>query len=259
MKKNKPGAGNSDKQEDLVHFGFRKIPVGEKAGWVLRHFDSVAERYDFSNTILSFGIHHLWKRTAIRMMELKEGASVLDLCGGTGDLAILATSRIGKAGQVILYDINRKMMLTGRLKIIRKGLHDRILYTQGDAECLSFEENTFDAAMVGFGIRNLTNIKKGFEELYRVLKPGGTMMCLEFSRPVSPWFRFLYDIYSFHIMPLAGGILTGSFQAYNYLPESIRLFPLQDDLVGILEGIGYRNVRYRNLTNGIAVVHLGKK
>jgi demethylmenaquinone methyltransferase / 2-methoxy-6-polyprenyl-1,4-benzoquinol methylase len=245
--------------EETANFGYRQVPVQEKIHWVRRHFNTVASRYDFMNSLLSFGIHHLWKHTAIRMMGLKPGARIIDLCGGTGDLALRAARELGGSGGVILYDINWQMMITGRPKVMRSAVRDRIQYVQGDAEHLAFPDNTFDAAMVGFGIRNLTHMDRGFAEIYRVLKPGGKMMCLEFSRPVTPWFRALYDFYSFHIMPSLGRVFGGSRQAYTYLPESIRLFPMQEELAESLERIGYQQVSYRNLTNGIAVVHLGVK
>jgi demethylmenaquinone methyltransferase / 2-methoxy-6-polyprenyl-1,4-benzoquinol methylase len=246
-------------EEQTAHFGYRKVPAEDKVHWVRRHFNTVASRYDFMNTLLSFGIHHWWKRYAIHMMDLQAGDRILDLCGGTGDLALLAARIIGRGGRVVLYDINWRMMITGRPKIVASPARIQIQYVQGDAERIAFPDNTFDAAMVGFGIRNLTRMEKGFEEMYRVLKPGGKMMCLEFSQPVTPWFRALYDFYSFHIMPWIGKIFGGSRQAYTYLPESIRLFPMQDELTAKLERIGYRQVRYRNLTNGIAVVHMAVK
>lgn len=246
-------------QEETAHFGYRQVPVVDKVHWVRRHFNTVASRYDFMNSLLSFGAHHLWKRCAIRMMRLQPGDQVLDLCGGTGDLALLAARAIGSEGRVVLCDINWRMMITGRPKIAASPVGDHIRHVQGDAENIAFPDNTFNAAMVGFGIRNLTRMEKGFEEMYRVLKPGGKMMCLEFSQPITPWFRALYDFYSFHIMPWVGRVFGGSRQAYTYLPESIRLFPLQDELVATLERIGYRQVCYRNLTNGIAVVHIGEK
>jgi demethylmenaquinone methyltransferase / 2-methoxy-6-polyprenyl-1,4-benzoquinol methylase len=246
-------------QQETAHFGYRQVPVEDKVHWVRRHFNTVASRYDFMNSLLSFGAHHLWKRCAIRMVELQPGDQVLDLCGGTGDLALLAAHVVGPEGRVVLCDINWRMMITGRPKIMASPVGDRIRHVQGDAEHIAFPDDTFNAAMVGFGIRNLTRMERGFEEMYRVLKPGGKMMCLEFSQPVTPWFRVLYDFYSFHIMPWVGRIFGGSRQAYTYLPESIRLFPLQDELVVTLERIGYRQICYRNLTNGIAVVHMGKK
>ncbi|HBD06876.1 MAG TPA: bifunctional demethylmenaquinone methyltransferase/2-methoxy-6-polyprenyl-1,4-benzoquinol methylase UbiE [Syntrophobacteraceae bacterium] len=245
--------------DNTAHFGYRKVPVEDKVHWVRRHFNTVASRYDFMNTLLSFGIHHWWKRCAIGMMDLRSGNQILDLCGGTGDLALLAARVIGPEGRVVLYDINWRMMVTGRPKIMASPARGQIQYVQGDAERIAFPDKTFDAAMVGFGIRNLTRMEKGFEEMYRVLKPGGKMMCLEFSRPVTPWFRALYDFYSFHVMPWVGKIFGGSRQAYTYLPESIRLFPMQDELAAQLKRIGYREVRYRNLTNGISVVHMAVK
>jgi len=240
-------------------FGYRKVPVEEKVQWVLRHFDSVATKYDRMNTLLSFGIHLLWKRIAIRMMSLREGDRVIDVCGGTADLALLAAKLIGPAGRVIVYDINWAMMEAGRLKTESSPLSDRIQYVLGDAERIGFPDNCFDAATVGFGIRNLTHMEKGFEEMHRVLKPGGKLMCLEFSKPTATWFCRLYDFYSFHIMPVVGQILAGSRQAYTYLPESIRTFPLPDELSAMLERIGFTGVTHRPLTNGIAVIHLGTK
>jgi demethylmenaquinone methyltransferase / 2-methoxy-6-polyprenyl-1,4-benzoquinol methylase len=211
------------------------------------------------NTLLSFGIHYLWKHTTINLLRLQPGESLLDVCGGTGDLSVLALKRMEGSGKVILADINRKMMESGRQKSTHASLRKRLLYVQGDAEWLPFGSGRFDAAMVGFGIRNLTHMEEGFREMHRVLKPGGRFICLEFSSPTSPLFRGLYDFYSFHIMPWLGLIFAGSRQAYTYLPESIRLFPSPKELKGLLEKIGFRQVAYRPLTNGIAVVHWGVK
>jgi demethylmenaquinone methyltransferase/2-methoxy-6-polyprenyl-1,4-benzoquinol methylase len=247
------------KHEKLTHFGYQVIPEKEKEKKVLRHFNSVARRYDFMNTLLSFGIHYIWKRVAINCMCLKPGDRILDVCGGTGDLSIMATRKVGINGQVILYDINRAMIQVGRAKATNANARKRIVHVQGDAERIAFSDHRFDAAMVGFGIRNVTHMQKGFEEMYRILKPGGTLMCLEFSKPTAPLFRWLYDIYSFHIMPFLGEILAGSRQAYTHLPESIRMFPLPDELNAILEKIGFCQVTHHPLTNGIAVIHLGKK
>ena len=243
----------------LAYFGYRKVPENEKAQWVLRHFNSVARQYDIMNTILSFGIHHLWKRVAVRRMGLKPGDRVLDVCGGTGDLCLLAARQVGSAGELVLYDINRLMMEAGRQRALREPIRKTFGYVQGDAERMSFPDGCFEAAMVGFGIRNLTHMEQGFKEMFRVLKPGGTMMCLEFSKPVNPLFCWLYDQYSFYIMPVLGELIAGSRQAYTHLPESIRTFPLPDELVQILGGIGYVDVAYQRLTNGIAVVHLARK
>jgi demethylmenaquinone methyltransferase/2-methoxy-6-polyprenyl-1,4-benzoquinol methylase len=244
---------------DMVPFGYLQVPEEDKESWVRRHFNTVAGKYDFMNTLLSLGIHHLWKQIAVRMMGLREGDRVIDVCGGTADLSLLAARQVGDSGRVVLFDINWAMMQTGRPKVASAGLSQRILYVQGDAERISFADGSFDAAMVGFGIRNLTHMEWGFREMHRVLKPGGKLMCLEFSEPVTPWFRALYDFYSFHIMPALGNLLAGCRHAYTYLPESIRLFPGPEELKGRLEGIGFHKIACRHLTNGIAVVHVGVK
>ena len=243
--------------ERTANYGYRKIAADEKTNQVVRHFNSVARQYDFMNTLLSFGIHYLWKRTAVNMLALKPGDRVLDVCGGTGDLSVLAIRAVENSGQVALYDINRAMMNAGRHKSTNTAARRRIQFVQGNAELISFPDETFDAAMVGFGIRNVTRMEQGFREMYRVLKSGGKMMCLEFSKPVNPIFRWLYDLYSLHVMPLLGQILVGSRQAYTHLPESIRMFPLADELADVLRRIGFQDVTYRRLTNGIAVIHLG--
>jgi demethylmenaquinone methyltransferase/2-methoxy-6-polyprenyl-1,4-benzoquinol methylase len=211
------------------------------------------------NTLLSAGIHHHWKRAAVRLLELAPGDRVLDVCGGTGDLAILATKYIESRGRVIVYDINRAMIKAGLDKVIRKKIAPRVRYVQGNAESIAFPDEQFDATMVGFGIRNVSNMEKGFAEMYRVLKPGGKMMCLEFSKPTSSIFRWLYDLYSFYIMPLLGELIAGSRAAYTHLPESIRTWPLPDELTEILKMIGFSRVSHRKLTNGIAVIHLAVK
>jgi len=230
----------SSNGDQRAFFGFQRVHVEEKAGRVLNHFNTIAKHYDFMNTLLSFGIHHIWKRLAVRMMELAPGNRVLDVCGGTGDLSILAAKNIGPDGRVIIYDINRAMMLAGLHKVAKKEIEPRIRYVQGNAESISFPDGDFDAAMVGFGIRNVTNMKKGFSEMHRVLKPGGKMMCLEF-------------------MPFLGEMIAGSRTAYTHLPETIRMWPMPDELTEILKGIGFSEVSHRKLTNGIAVIHLAVK
>ncbi len=248
-----------DPDTNKAFFGYEKIPDDEKAHWVMGHFNSVAQKYDFMNTLLSFGIHYLWKRTALKMMALNPGDRVLDVCGGTGDLAVLAYRAVGPSGQVIVYDINRAMINAGRNKLNGSIYGEHIRFVQGDAEQISFPDRCFDAAMVGFGIRNVTRMDKGFQEMFRTLKPGGKMMCLEFSKPTAPVFRQLYDIYSFHIMPLLGEIITGSRKAYTHLPESIRTFALPDELEAIIRQAGFSQVVTRKLTNGIAMIHMAVK
>lgn len=250
---------NHEKSADTTYFGYKRVRTSGKTDRVLQHFNSVAGHYDFMNTLLSFGIHYAWKRTAVRLLKLSPGDRVLDVCGGTGDLAVLAARKVGPAGRVVIYDINRAMIQAGLHKVINTEIETRLRHVQGNAECISFPDLHFEAAMVGFGIRNVTHMEKGFEEMYRVLKPGGKMMCLEFSKPTWPVFRWFYDFYSFYIMPFLGELIAGSRKAYTHLPESIRMFPLPDELSKLLETIGFSQVTYRSLTNGIAVIHLAVK
>jgi demethylmenaquinone methyltransferase / 2-methoxy-6-polyprenyl-1,4-benzoquinol methylase len=248
-----------DPRDQTAYFGYRQVSEGEKGRLVHQHFDTVARRYDLVNSLLSFGMHHLWKRAAVRLMQLKPGDRVLDVCGGTADLALRAARDLGSSGRVFVYDINWAMMAAGWPKVRKSALASRIGYIQGDAEHLSCANASFDAAMVGFGIRNLTRPEAGFEEMFRILKPGGTLMCLEFSKPKTPWFRWLYDFYSFYIMPAVGKIVVGSWEAYTYLPESIRMFSQPEELTATLKNLGFTRLRYRRLTNGIAVIYLGVK
>ena len=226
---------------------------------VARHFDAVAARYDLMNTILSCGLHHLWKRRTIGLLELKPGARVLDVCGGTGDLAILAAREVGARGTVLLYDINRAMLLAGRPKVAQAGPAGRFWFVEGDAERLAIADGSVDAAMVGFGVRNLNHMAEGLREMHRVLRPGGRLAILEFSRPTNPLWRRLYDLYSFTLMPLLGQVIVGSREAYTYLTTSIRQFPLPEELAATLKTIGFTRIAYYPLTNGIAVIHLGVK
>ncbi len=246
-------------EEGMTNFGFRRVPEKEKVSWVRNHFDTIAQKYDMMNTLLSFGIHYLWKKNALQQLELQEGDAVLDVCGGTGDLSVMALRRVRPSGKVILCDINRAMMESGRRKQAHSEARREIRFIQGNAEQISFKSDSFDAVIVGFGVRNLTHMEAGLREMYRVLKPGGRFVCLEFSQPRAVWFRRLYDFYSFHIMPLLGSLIVGSRQAYTYLPESIRLFPSPSELARLLEDIGFHHVSYRLFTNGIAAVHRGRK
>jgi demethylmenaquinone methyltransferase / 2-methoxy-6-polyprenyl-1,4-benzoquinol methylase len=242
-----------------VPFGYRKVAEDEKNRLVKEHFDSIARKYDGMNTLLSFGLHHLWKRKTVKILRSGEGDVILDMCGGTADLALLAARSVGRRGRVVVYDINLAMMEAGRTKVTGSPVGERIRFVQGDGEHISFPDNTFDSVMVGFGVRNMTHMEKGLSEMFRVLKPGGTMVCLEFSKPPGWFFGLLYDLYSFTIMPLAGRLLAGTDKAYTYLPESIRVFPLPDRLADILRDIGFSHVNYKRLTRGIAVIHKGRK
>jgi len=243
----------------MANFDSKTISSRKKSQLILGYFNSVSRKYDMMNTLLSFGIHHIWKRIAVRMLGLNSGDRVLDVCGGTGDLAVLAARAVGQTGHITLYDFSSAMINAGRFKKNNSSIRKRIEYIQGDVQQLSFQNESFDLAMIGFGIRNVIDMKKGFKEMYRILKPGGKMMCLEFSKPVSPIFRLLYNYYSFYIIPFLGKSITGSEQAYTHLPESIRTFPSPDELTDILKNIGFLHVTHKKLTNGIAVIHLAKK
>jgi demethylmenaquinone methyltransferase / 2-methoxy-6-polyprenyl-1,4-benzoquinol methylase len=253
------GSNSAGDEGKGYSFGFQKVSAAEKDRLVRDHFTSIARKYDFMNTLLSFGLHHWWKRVTVSRLSLGQSTKVLDVCGGTADLALLALKRSPRAGRIVVYDINYAMLQAGRAKVERSGYGEQIERVRGDAETISFPENTFDGVMVGFGIRNFTHMEKGLSEMYRVLKPGGTLVCLEFSRPTNRLFGMLYDFYSFVVMPLAGSILAGSRRAYTYLPESIRLFPSADRLASILSEIGFRSVTYERLTNGVAVIHRATK
>lgn len=235
------------------------MPPEPKTLAVKQHFDRVASRYDLMNTVLSFGLHHVWKLRAVELLGLKPGERVIDVCGGTGDLAVLAARTVGSAGRVVLYDINRAMMAAGFPKVARAGVSGRIWFVEGDAERLALADRSLDAALVGFGVRNLARLEDGLREMHRVLKPGGRLVILEFSRPRHPLMRWLYDRYSFLIMPLLGQLIAGSREAYTYLITSIRQFPLPEELAARLRGVGFAQVSYHPLTNGIAMIHRAVK
>lgn len=228
-----------------------------KARLVQRHFSDIAARYDLANDILSFGLQRAWKRLAVRMLELKPKEVVLDVCGGTADLARLAVAAMGATGRALVYDFNRDMLAVGRDKVKESPLTPNLAWIQGDAENLALKSGSVDGAIVGFGVRNLTHWERGFAEMHRVLRPGGRMVCLEFSQPPAPWFRLLYDLYSFTFIPVVGKVLAGSWEAYSYLATSIRAFPSPGELVRVLEGLGFSRVTCHPLTQGIAVIHRG--
>jgi demethylmenaquinone methyltransferase/2-methoxy-6-polyprenyl-1,4-benzoquinol methylase len=219
----------------------------------------VAPRYDLTNTLLSFGLQHVWKRTAVRLLGLRPGQGVVDVCGGTADLALLAARVVLPGGRLVVYDFNRAMMELGRAKVRKAGRASQFLFIEGDAEALALADASCDAAMVGFGIRNLVSMDQGLKEMHRVLKPGGRLLILEFSQPTNRWFRTLYDLYSFTVMPLVGKIMVGSWEAYTYLPESIRRFPGPAELSLRLKALGFTEVTWRPLSNGIAVAYLARK
>ncbi len=247
------------KEDKKTNFGYKVIPEGEKKGKVKEVFDSVAPKYDLMNDLMSLGTHRVWKRFLIEKTGLRLGGKALDVAGGTGDIAKLMAGKVGPTGEVVVYDINHEMLLHGRDKCIDDGFLMGIDFVEGDAEDIAFADSTFDVATVGFGIRNVTHIPRAFKEMARVVRPGGRVICLEFSHPTNPAFAKIYDAYSFGIIPLIGDIVTGNREAYQYLTESIRKFPPQEELKAIMEGAGLFGVKYYNLFNGVAALHVGHK
>jgi demethylmenaquinone methyltransferase/2-methoxy-6-polyprenyl-1,4-benzoquinol methylase len=230
----------------------------DKTPLVRSYFDAIANRYDLMNTLLSFGLHHVWKNYTLKEAAINGDMRVLDVCGGTGDLAALAGSRLNTGGTVTLYDFSCAMICAGRS---RAGAHHRsdINYVCGDARFLALKDQCFDVVLIGFGLRNLADMNAGLLEFQRVLKPGGRLVCLEFSQPVGPLLRRIYDMYSYRVIPLLGRLITGSREAYTYLPDSIRQFPPPESLRQLFEQTGFRDASYRLLTGGIAAIHTGYK
>ncbi len=243
----------------MTHFGERLVPESDKRGLVNDVFDSVAPKYDLMNDLMSMGTHRLWKRFVLAQLRLRPGDWAIDVAGGTADIALLMKKAVGSGGSVTVYDINQEMLAVGRDKVIDRGHVRGLNFVRGDAEEIAFADNTFHGAAIGFGIRNVTHLLKAFSEMARVVKPGGRVVCLEFSRPESALVRRLYDAYSFSFIPAVGKAVTGNRDAYVYLPESIRKFPPQEELKAIMESVGLYKVHYHNLFNGIAAVHVGVK
>ncbi|RJQ50105.1 MAG: ubiquinone/menaquinone biosynthesis methyltransferase [Desulfobacteraceae bacterium] len=243
-------------ETENVSYGYRRVRPIEKRKRILAHFDAIARRYDLADTLLSFGLHALWRRTALRPLALKNGHRILDLCGGTGAFA----DRIAKAssgGMTVVCDLNRAMMLAGRgSRTWKRGI---IQWVQGDAENLGFSASSFDVVTVGFGVRNLVDLQKGLIEIRRILKEGGALVILEFSVPVSPPIRRLYHFYSFKIIPMMAKALTGEEAPFRYLAESIRVFPPPEGVSTAMESAGFSAVVFRRLTNGIVTVYYGTK
>ncbi len=252
---------NEDRQdsEQTTHFGFRQVPKNEKARLVRNVFDSVADQYDLMNDMMSFGVHRLWKRLTVFLGQVRHGERVLDLAGGTGDLTRLFLPRVGDTGEVILADINASMLRRGRDRLTDEGLVGGIRYVQVDAQALPFMDESFDCITIGFGLRNVTDKDKALASMYRVLRPGGRLLILEFSKPTNELFSRIYDLYSFKLLPLMGKLIAGDPDSYRYLAESIRMHPDQDTLKGMMAKAGFERIEYFNLTQGVVAIHRGYK
>ena len=248
----------SDKNQ-TTHFGYENVAVEDKATRVAEVFHSVANKYDIMNDLMSGGVHRLWKRYTINKSGVKKGDTVLDLAGGTGDLAAKFTRLVGPQGKVILSDINESMLEQGRERLTNMGIAGNIEYVQADAEDLPFEDNTFDLVTMAFGLRNVTEKKNALKSILRCLKPGGKLMVLEFSKPVVPGLDVVYDHYSFKVLPAVGKLVANDAESYRYLAESIRMHPDQETLKGMMEGAGFDKVSYHNMTGGIVALHTGYK
>ncbi|CNI21607.1 bifunctional demethylmenaquinone methyltransferase/2-methoxy-6-polyprenyl-1,4-benzoquinol methylase UbiE [Yersinia mollaretii] len=248
-----------DQEKETTHFGFRTVAKEKKEGMVAEVFHSVAAKYDLMNDLMSFGVHRIWKRFTIDCSGVRRGQRVLDLAGGTGDLTAKFSRLVGEQGEVVLADINESMLRMGREKLRDKGIVGNVNYVQANAEALPFPDNYFDCITISFGLRNVTEKEKALRSMFRVLKPGGRLLVLEFSKPLLEPLSKAYDAYSFHILPKIGELVAQDSESYRYLAESIRMHPDQETLKGMMIDAGFENVTYSNLTGGIVALHRGFK
>ncbi len=249
----------TDQIPETTHFGFRTIAKDEKESMVAEVFHSVASKYDLMNDLMSFGIHRIWKRFTIDCSGVRRGQKVLDLAGGTGDLTAKFSRLVGETGSVILADINDSMLKMGREKLRDSGIVGNVRYVQANAEELPFPDNYFDCITISFGLRNVTDKDKALRSMFRVLKPGGRLLVLEFSKPLLDPLNKAYDTYSFHILPKIGELVANDSESYRYLAESIRMHPDQETLKEMMSDAGFDSVSYYNLTGGIVALHRGFK
>lgn len=255
---NQPHFNPADQQE-TTHFGFKTMAKEEKQKLVANVFHSVADKYDLMNDLLSFGIHRLWKRFTIDCSGVRKGQKVLDLAGGTGDFTAKFSRLVGQSGEVVLADINDSMLQVEREKLRNLGVVDNVNYVQANAEALPFPDNTFDCVIISFGLRNVTDKDKALRSMYRVLKPGGRLLVLEFSKPILDPLSKAYNFYSFNILPKIGEMVVNDGESYRYLAESIRMHPAQEPLKEMMLQAGFEEVSYYNLTAGIVALHRGYK
>lgn len=241
-----------------THFGYKTVSQEEKAGYVKDVFDSVSNRYDLMNDLMSGGLHRLWKKYTIDKASARYGQKILDLAGGTGDLAKVFAGKVGDEGHVVLADINFSMLNEGRARLINSGISKNLSITQVNGENLAFKEGSFDIVTIAFGLRNITDKQTALSSIYQTLKPGGKLLILEFSKPIN-LLRPAYDLYSFKILPLLGKLVANDADSYQYLAESIRMHPDQDKLITMMEDANFERCRFTNLSGGIVALHEGYK
>lgn len=246
----------SDSNAETTHFGYKTVAVDDKADLVKGVFDSVASRYDIMNDLMSGGLHRLWKHRTIEQAGVRKGHVVLDLAGGTGDLAQAFAKRVGPEGHVVLADINAAMLRQGRRRLVDAGVAGNLSLAQVDAQNLPFADGTFDCITIAFGLRNVTDKDAALCSMFRVLKPGGKLLVLEFSKPAN-MLKPAYDLYSFKVLPLLGRFIADDSESYQYLAESIRMHPDQDTLLDMMQQAGFERARYQNLAGGIVALHTG--
>lgn len=250
---------SSSNNKNTTHFGYREVPMDEKANLVAEVFRSVASKYDLMNDLMSLGLHRLWKQFTLDQAALRPGHIVLDVASGTGDLAQALVKRVGDQGKVIMTDINEAMLQIGRERLEDEGVVGNVECVQADAEKLPFSNHHFDCITIAFGLRNVTNKLNALSSMYRVLKPGGKLLILEFSHPTTPFISKLYDLYSFNIIPNLGKLIANDKDSYQYLVESIRTHPNQETLKAMMLESGFEDVEYYNLNSGIVALHTGYK
>jgi demethylmenaquinone methyltransferase/2-methoxy-6-polyprenyl-1,4-benzoquinol methylase len=243
--------------DKTTHFGYKEVPEDEKVRMVGGVFHSVASRYDLMNDLMSGGIHRIWKRVAIELSGVRPGQQILDVAGGTGDLTSRFSREVGPTGKVVLSDINSSMLGTGRDRLLDEGVCGNVEFVLADAEALPFRESSFDCVTIAFGLRNVTHKEQALASMLRVLKPGGRLLVLEFSKPTSEFLGKLYDAYSFGVIPKIGRLIAGDEDSYRYLAESIRMHPDQDTLRDMMEDAGFERCDYHNMTGGIVAIHRG--
>jgi demethylmenaquinone methyltransferase/2-methoxy-6-polyprenyl-1,4-benzoquinol methylase len=249
----------SEQPDNNTHFGYKTVDKADKVNMVADVFHSVAAKYDVMNDLMSFGVHRLWKRFTIDCSGVRRGQTVLDLAGGTGDLTAKFSRLVGPEGQVFLADINDSMLKIGREKLRDKGIVGNVEYVQANAEELPFEDNSIDIITIAFGLRNVTDKDKALASMLRVLKPGGRLLVLEFSKPEHELLNKAYDFYSFNILPKMGQLVANDSESYQYLSESIRMHPNQETLKSMMVDVGFEQIEYFNLTGGIVALHRGYK